>query len=785
MTLEIFFENMHPRLEEILQSINRPGNFVSHGRIVVPMPRLEVENFGVLSFPVPEIQIEELVRTADRAPYGRGTQTLVDVTVRNCWEINSDQISLGGRSWDRTIRKLESLAADGLGCPQGRLSASLYKLLIYSTGGFFIPHRDTEKADGMIATLTVSLPVEGTGGELVVRHKDAEVTIEMNVDDPSELAYAAFYADCEHEIKKVRSGHRIALVFNLCLEPDDFDTIRTAPDYSKEVDEIAKELQIWCDSGENSQIVWILEHQYSEAGLSFDTLKNGDRAIAGALHLASERAECELYASIVHIEESFGAYYEDDYYYSDSPSDLVIVDMDERRTWMDGWVSPEGRHPKFGDVSFEEGELMPADALEDALPDEERVSEATGNSGATLDRAYHFAALVLFRRAGVLDNLVKQSTDSAVGWIAEELARNNGIVDDYIIELTENLIDLWPETVSFWNSSFTEETLGFLLNLSDTRISRRFLREIAVRDYKGRENDGLAKLLSTVRPADAGEIMRALICGKFPKYPENILQLTVSLARQIENYTHGRRHVFRVCAAEIVRMLPQALTEIKKESESRYQTKKIMFAKDDTKNLFSIFWHGDALDSALSVAEILEKFPATASLDREVPKALFELREISEFYHSQAYSSLWCISANYLLERSCVPPEKPKNWKIRASESCDCHACDILRKFCENPEQHVARIKVNKRLRSHLRYEVKKNQLDVSYETERRGSPYTFVCIKNRESYQRRLEEYAEDIDYMELLIDVIAGAKSSGRVSEKYSRLCAAVEHEHAPHLK
>ena len=45
--------------------------------------------------------------------------------------------------------------------------------------------------------------------------------MEMNVDDPSELAYAVFYADCQHEVKEVLSGHRVSLVFNLLIEPDD------------------------------------------------------------------------------------------------------------------------------------------------------------------------------------------------------------------------------------------------------------------------------------------------------------------------------------------------------------------------------------------------------------------------------------------------------------------------------------------------------------------------------------------------------------------------------------
>ena len=44
-------------LEELLQSIDRPGDFCAHGRLFAPMPRLEVDGAGMLSFPVPEAQV--------------------------------------------------------------------------------------------------------------------------------------------------------------------------------------------------------------------------------------------------------------------------------------------------------------------------------------------------------------------------------------------------------------------------------------------------------------------------------------------------------------------------------------------------------------------------------------------------------------------------------------------------------------------------------------------------------------------------------------------------------
>ena len=59
-------------IEKLLQSVDRPGDFCSHGRLFAPMPRLEVKGAGLLSFPVPEAQIRALIAAAERAPYRQG-----------------------------------------------------------------------------------------------------------------------------------------------------------------------------------------------------------------------------------------------------------------------------------------------------------------------------------------------------------------------------------------------------------------------------------------------------------------------------------------------------------------------------------------------------------------------------------------------------------------------------------------------------------------------------------------------------------------------------------------
>ncbi len=782
-----FYQVESRRLEELIKSINRPGEFCTYGRVGKPMPRLEVEDIGILSFPVPKTQVEDLIKFADQAPYGKGSQTLVDVSVRNCWEINADGFSLGGRNWENTIDHFSELAAKGLGCPRESIHAELYKLLIYETGGFFIPHRDTEKSDGMIATLTISLPVAGTGGELVVRHRHKEMTIEMNVDDPSELAYAAFYADCKHEIKKVRSGHRIALIYNLCVEPGDVETRRDAPDYTREVDAIAAELIKWCsneDSGD--KLVWILEHAYSQAGLSFNMLKNGDWAVANALRKASEQADCDLYAAILHITEFYDAYYVGGgYYYDDhSEDDYEIGELIEGKIWMDSWASPDGRNPSLGEIPIGACELMPAGVLDDADPSYEDFEEATGNAGATLDRAYHFAALALLKRARILNTLVQTGPINAVAWIDEELARNDNCVDDRITGLVEKLVEIWPDKERCFGPSGISTMLHLLSSIKNPRISMQFLRKIAIHEYRGEESSWLMKVLLELESVEIAEVLRSLIRKKFSSYSEELLQFIVKLNDEVNYPVDTKRRLFRKCAEEILKKLPETLPSIEKKLSYRYSSESTEFGTEAIKNLFRICWFADAMDIALAVTEVIAQYPKVVSLDRSVPKMLLDLSHMHGFSNSEAYFLLWNISSGYLLYRSSTPPTPPKDWRISTEITCSGQHCENLRRFCEDPRQKIARFSVRRDLRNHIRSTIDSLKLDIDYETERKGSPYTLICTKNRASYLRRLEEYEIDIDHMINLIETAPTAERSTYVDEDLARLQDAVTHLRNPRL-
>lgn len=244
-----YADNLAP-LAEILDEVKCPGDFFSLGSLETPMPLLEVEDAGVVAFPVPPEQCRRLIESAaERAPYGRGDQTLHDESVRKVWQIGADKVRLGGKAWRKTFDALLARAADDLGCPPDSITAELYKLLIYDEGSFFKAHRDTEKSAGMFATSVVSFPSAHTGGDLLIRHAGREMRASLCAADPGEIRYAAFHADCEHEVLPVESGNRLCLVFNLLHKPNAKNAPTSAADYREAAGAGGKQLLRWAKSG--------------------------------------------------------------------------------------------------------------------------------------------------------------------------------------------------------------------------------------------------------------------------------------------------------------------------------------------------------------------------------------------------------------------------------------------------------------------------------------------------------------------------------------------------------
>ena len=242
--------------------------------------RVEVHGAGPLRFPLSARAARQLSEVAQLAPFGRRDKTLSDLSVRNTWEIDGRHVKIDARAWNRTLVPQLAVLRKRLGLPDdGELKASFDKLLVYGPGQFFAPHQDSERADDMVATLVVLLPSAASGGALVVAHQGQKKVFRGARRGPKDLALIAFYADCHHEVRPVKSGYRVALTYQLHYQATARDE-RPSPT-SDAVARLARAIKAYFSgpppSPRSDRLIYLLDHEYTQKSLSFERLKNADR----------------------------------------------------------------------------------------------------------------------------------------------------------------------------------------------------------------------------------------------------------------------------------------------------------------------------------------------------------------------------------------------------------------------------------------------------------------------------------------------------------------------------
>lgn len=766
---DIKYNKHHQRLSKVLSSIERSGDYFAEGRLTVPPPLMGVDQVGTIAFPVLPFQLESLIQAAERAPYGRGTETILDRSVRDCWQIDASHVQFRGERWDQTLTLILERVEEQLGLPKHGVSARPYKLLVYETGGFFSSHRDTEKVDGMIATLVISLPSAGRGGELVVRHKDREAVIDLCVEEPGELAFAAFYADCSHETKPVRTGNRVSLIYNLVVEPGSRAIPAASPDSSGQAREAASILGAWADSEDGPRkLVWILEHDYSEAGLGVESLKGIDASVARTLGWAAETSGCALHLAILCIDELGIPDY--DFVYGqwdfEADDDTPMEEVHDGSYTLKGWFDCRAAgNTDLPPIPLQDGEALPAGALDNVPPDEQSLTEATGNEGVSLERSYRRAALVIWPTSRTVPAVAQGQIGGAVDYVARTLRSADPLAARGSLGsgLAAQLIDAWPAASRYYSPRYfmTEKgsaILGMLRILSDVadrQQTARFLEAVVIDQYHGDLNEPLADAIESIGPVALRSFLPQFVDNNVKESIGGVVNLLLRLDRADRKAGDGaQRDVLRAGARAAFEALP-AILEDSPSNPARNSTRKSRaLDADAVRDLFLAAEKFELRDEADQASDLIARRLRQVDPYCDLPRALHQLRrKTTPALGSTALVSLWQFSSMRLLARSGTPPPGPEDKSIDASLACCCRHCRRIAAFCRDRDAAVLRYPVRQQVRRHLRHKIGNARLDLECVTERRGSPYTLVCRKTPAGYQKRVKRYAGDIAAMRLLV--------------------------------
>ena len=753
-------------LAAVLDKVRRPGNFFAAGTTELLAPLLEVEGVGRVALPLLPIQARDLIGVADPAPYGRGEETVVDPAVRRCWQIGLDRVCIRGRHWARTLEAILARVAEGLGV-DAPITAEFYQLLLYEEGSFFIDHRDTEKTPGMFATLVVALPSSFAGGELVVRHKGREVRLDLCGNDPAEVAFAAFYADCVHEVLPLTKGYRLTLVYNLvrsgCGRPPG------PPDYAGEQARIAALLQAWCHakrrSGDASpeKLVYPLEHTYTPAELGFTTLKGADAAVAGVLATAAQQARCDLHLALLTVGESGAAEYSASYGSRrgrwgrrDAEDEFEAGEVLDRYMTLSNWHCSDGSASPLGDIPVEEEEVSPPDACQDLVPDEEHFHEATGNEGASFERTYRRAALVLWPSERIFAVLSQAGLTVTLPYLDDLTQRWADSAGDRQSPLWHEAHDLAGHMIAQWPmqdwyphkaSSNTVRMLALLSQLDDTALIERFLTEVtAAGQYDKGDNAAILPALDRLPPHRAAALIEHIVAGT----AITVLGANADLlARAAATLGPGRAATLAGAATQLVEALPgdpAARTALPEpwQRPSRVDPRLVI----DLLTGLSLI---DPILAERSVDYILA-WPKSYDRDAVLIPAARILVGADVTQATAAIERLQTACVAHLRARIAEPLSPPVDWQRASTLPCHCQHCAELVRFLADPERQTWVLKAIESVRGHVEESIRRAGSDLDLTTDRRGRPYSLVCTKNQASYDRRAKQRKQDLKDLALL---------------------------------
>lgn len=763
--------SINSELAKLLSGVDRAGDFYASGTAEIFSPVLEVEGVGVVALPLLPVQVEQLVRVAERAPYGRGEETLYDENVRRTWQIDGERVRLKGRRWEQNLQQIVEQAVEGLGVSQP-VRAELYKLLVYGEGDFFVEHRDTEKISGMFATLVIVLPSIYDGGELVVRHRGSEVQLDLKRDDPGDVAFAAFYADCVHEVRPITSGCRLTLIYNLCRIGK--GAMPQPPDYQSQRDRIAEVLRQWAeaktipDSGEPEKLIYPLEHAYTIAELSFEALKGVDAAAAPVLASAAESADCDFHLALVSIEESGFAEYSGSYgsrYDHSDDDDFEAGDVEDRRAVLSNWIRYGGGPTPMKEIPFDDAELCPPDALGDLEEADVEFHEATGNAGASFERSYQSAAFVLWPRARRLAVLSQGGLRVSLPYLHELVDRWGASSGECSSPEWREADELCGHVLRAWETktwlagrndsdknSDASKMLALLTRLKAAPRIAAFLTEVsAAGEFCAGDANAIVRAVKLLPSAEGAELIGRIISCNASKALGSCGALLARAARSAGSAVAAARLI--APARILVELMPGDPT---REEQTQIWRRTQPVASGFVVDLINAL---DLIDPALcerALTSILAR-PKTYDFDCTLVPAALELSGQRRKPETETVGRLRRACQDHLRARIAQPLKPPADWKRNGMASCSCADCRSLNAFLAAPDQKSWPFKAPGDRRSHIEEMVRRNKCDLDMKTETRSRPYTLVCVKNQASYDERVRQQKDDLEKL-------AGLEESSR---------------------
>jgi hypothetical protein len=388
-------------------------------------------------------------------------------------------------------------------------------------------------------------------------------------------------------------------------------------------------------------------------------------------------------------------------------------------------------------------------AADEALAGHDYVSPIdTGNEGASFERTYRRAALVLWLHDRLLA-VINQAglrvtlpylTDLVERWSANGEDHQSSSEDSTLWrqahDLSAHMVAAWP--TEYWHPrrdndpTSTGQLLTLLTRLKDVANLELFLATVA--DRSGFDLGDTAAIVDAVQllaPERAACVTTRLVTAS--------VELTLAACGRLLTLAAPLGNAVVIGAANaLVAALPDGSP---RDTWRRGPGVGPGFVVD-------LFTALARIDTALAdhAASHLLAWPSTYGFDTILVSAVRDLLASHETAGVAAVQRLRLACVGHLDARVAEPLEAPRDWQRASAVGCKCAYCAELSGFLADPQTSRRVLRANEGDRSHVESTIRTARCDVDTLTERRGRPYSLICTKNQASYDRLRTQRQRDL---------------------------------------
>jgi len=759
---------MTDSIEKILANLKPEDNSTFCSKVVTALDDLQIQVKGVgdLRLPLKPRIIKSLIKQSRPAKYGLKEQTLLDKKVRDVWEIPKSRVKINQRHWKKSFDAALLQLKTSLGLSeQSKLKAELHNLIIYEPGQFFKPHQDSEKCDDMVATLVVILPSFYRGGTLIVDHQDEKKRFTSRSSPEDKLTFIAFYADCHHEVRPVTEGYRVALTYNLTLKSGVDFTNSHSDSASQE--KLASALSEYFENNQSDEpqylssratckkFAYLLDHEYTAKGLHWSRLKNNDRTRVNAFREVANKLDMDIYLGLIDVHESWECQDDTDWGYGrrhrywEYEEEIKIENEQEDEYTLGELLFTESEFKSCMDIQgnpinmsgllIRDNEIFCTKEMEEFKPFESEYEGYMGNWGNTMDRWYHRAAIILWRKIDHHLMLLECSPTEFLNKIfllAKKKAEHKNVQ-----RIVTHILPSWRGLRNDDNSRNLSRVLQLALIIDNPESATQLVNILGEKAVCKETTNELIELANTYGVTWCTKNMHTWLLSKYGMRKEKLI-LVDPLLPIIKILVSDSSKNSSKLASWLLKHQLDALKQAFDSDAKTYQQAELDAKASNRVKILTDLMQASLVTKAFPVYDELvlytiknkNIFPAV-----EITSAILKTHRYTRklTLAKQQYIKLKTHALNEINSALNSKPRSSNDWSIKDKNLCNCGDCQVLNKFLLDSSKQKMIWPLAKKRRQHIHHVVNNMKLPVTHTTERAGSPHKLHLTKTEQLFKR------------------------------------------------